>query len=384
MEGPSKALLAFTGGGLALFNRGCLTDLASTHQLVFYGINRFVTQSGYELHTTVTESSKFSWKTFSDSGLLLVLVSQDDKADDRFNEGLLGTLYDAMVFILGKASLGSQMGVLRKLLPRIYGFLDFLLDDSPLPGVELGLLDFFPSTHHEFQDSLNGFCSDIGALHGVLCIHDKVAFATASWWTLDKHTQIAMTAYLRFLGQVDAFDGPIHLPEHESAFRLMVFQLFPGVIVGAVCGGEPPLQLVLDEAILPSWDPLSKTLALYKTPKQAFRLHKWVIAVMACERQFNRAVTHVQNSALVDGLHPTKHVVAWAKHSSDLFQPDADLQDHEVQEAYIVADTHKMFALRDGQVEVYIMLENQVPQYAMKAQALDVLQQFVAHMYGTA
>lgn len=397
-------------GGIPLFTRkiGDLKPLPFAVVGTLNGVHLFSRLRGATLHSTVTRGAKVVWRTYHDSVVLLMVTCDDGASDDHLGF-LLDNVFGAMVMSVGLDAVQTIRNVdrLKRDLRGCYPMVDHLLNqldqDSCTLGDLTGIPDFLLCPESQaLQPYLESFVEEVDSLYGCLLVRGKVAVATKHWLRLSPQetTLLAMAAHAGT--KCISRDLPVYLPNSCPSVcnRLVTLQLTQGVELCLLCGPAPSLA-VLEEEVCRFWNDAFDLL------KSASSLHPRNFPI--CSSSDKKVLTfppldknilgfllvNTKRHKSLTSVHPLEDEIARTKEGkcislrrrqemlralyksvvgrhfpASLHQEQPALPggaDQAATEVYMCAETHKSYAIRTPDHQLYLLLSPSIPTFAMRS-----------------
>lgn len=230
------------------------------------GVNLYSRLKDVNLLMTSTKNSKIRWKVFKGSIVLILIVSCPPGADvehvsDAILENTLQYIFDSMIICCGlNEIMGSNVERLKKSLKKSYQLVDHylkcLLSFNRHPNLLYGAVSIIHVEPHvfEFSKSLVEYYSHELCSSSLSCLmtNGKVVAGTKGWWNQLSTSRDAFIIVNLVLSIAPSFSDDeskvkemrVFLPENspESAFRLIIAQIYPNIHLVVICGDTPSLQ----------------------------------------------------------------------------------------------------------------------------------------------
>eukprot|EP00039_Didymoeca_costata_P010043 m.134186 g.134186 ORF g.134186 m.134186 type:complete len:406 (+) comp14690_c0_seq1:144-1361(+) len=382
--GPAYLAGLTADGGVPLFTRVVGHDVpplgfASIGSL--YGISVFLEGQGAKIRVSSTTSSTVVWKTFYDR-IILILVCDCHVGHENLAEDFLDLLFFSLQLIMGESELKVASSKLMIAFREQENFqaLDVLLGSlryGTYIGPRLGLVQMaLKSEKLELQRGLHEFCNALNAHCAALFIHGYFAAGTSSWDSLSHVDRILLCAAVQSQSGSGPHELPVY-PPHDSPdvpFRLLVFDILPGVQAMALCGAEPTKEYIVENILAPVWSQVQGSLKSsceigpLELPRTVHALEQVQCIVLFCRGLGVCSTLSVQNnqSNETSQSHRAQILCSWYS-SLDL---DKDSKQHfQPKESYIVKDDYCAYMMRidhELKLDLVALLDSNVPRYAMR------------------
>lgn len=413
-RGPKMAghLAALTAdGGIPLLTRkiGDVKPLPFASVGTLNGVHLFSHLRGASLHSTTTKGAKAVWRSYHDSVVLLVVTNNDNSSDEHLNR-LLDNVFAAMVMAVGLETLQTIHNVdrLKRELRVCYPVVDHLLcqldQDACTLGDLTGVTDFILCTESQaLQHYLDTFVEEVDSLYGCLLVRGKVAVATKQWMRLTREETTLLAVAARAGTRCISRETPVYLPTSCPLVsnRLVTLQLTQGVELCLLCGPAPSLP-VLEEEVCRFWNEAFDLL------KSASSVHPRNFPL--CSTSDKKTVTlppldknilgfllvNIKKQRSLTSVHPVEDEIGRTRDgkcvslrkrqemlralyklvSSTYFTttddaegaaPNAGSSSHQATEVYMCTETHKNYALRNNDYQLYILFSSSIPTFAMRS-----------------
>ncbi|XP_037277020.2 fuzzy planar cell polarity protein-like protein [Rhipicephalus microplus] len=418
-RGPKMAghLAALTAdGGIPLLTRkiGDVKPLPFASVGTLNGVHLFSHLRGASLHSTTTKGAKVVWRSYHDSVVLLVVTNNDNSSDEHLNR-LLDNVFAAMVMAVGLETLQTIHNVdrLKRELRVCYPMVDHLLcqldQDACTLGDLTGVTDFILCTESQaLQHYLDTFVEEVDSLYGCLLVRGKVAVATKQWMRLTREETTLLAIAARAGTRCISRETPVYLPTSCPLVsnRLVTLQLTQGVELCLLCGPAPSLA-VLEEEVCRFWNeafdllktaasvhprnfPLSstsdkKTVTLPSLDKNILgfllvnmKKQRSLTSVHPVEDEIGRTkdgkcVSLRKRQEMLRALYKLVNSAYFTMTTTPVMEgttgaaPNAGSSNHQVTEVYMCTETHKNYALRNNDYQLYILFSSSIPTFAMRS-----------------
>lgn len=369
------------------------------------GVHLFSRLRGASLHSTATRGAKAVWRSYHDSVVLLVVTNNDNASDDHLNH-LLDNVFAAMVMTVGLESLQTIHNVdrLKRDLRGCYPVVDHLLcqldQDACALGDLTGATDFILCSQSQaLQNYLDSFVEEVDSLYGCLLVRGKVAVATKQWLRLTQEETTLLAIAARAGTKCISRETPVYLPTSCPLVsnRLVTLQLTQGVELCLLCGPAPSLA-VLEEEVCQFWneafDLLKAAASLHprnfplcstadKKTATFPPLDKNILGFLLINVKKQRSLTSVHPVEDEAGRSRDGKCISLRKrqemlralyklvHSTHFLAPTADEStggpSHQATEVYMCTETHKNYAIRTNDYQLYLLFSSSIPTFAMRS-----------------
>lgn len=365
------------------------------------GVHMFANTHDVQLLSTVTDDSKIIWKVFHDS-LTMILITDDDQADNCHLNHILTLVFDAMVLLCGQDELINIKNVERfkKDIKVCYPIVDKFVEqpDRMTFGDLTNAVDVIVAPENNvLQNFLDAFTEAADSPYGCLFVHGKVAVATKKWWSLAGKELVLISMLLSSLIPCSSRDVPIFLPvvSPNVPYRLLTFQLTRHVEVCVLCG--PTTHLTEQEQEVSrfwrtSYDLLRTLLQLHpRNFPGSIELDANLLGFILVNVESNKVLSSVsphEDEVSPDESMPRKkrhHILrSFYKHvvgtyfSSKVEGSEKGKSEftHVAMETYITTDTHKCYAMLSPPHQMYALYNTTVPTFAMRSVTEKTLKAF--------
>lgn len=369
------------------------------------GVHLFSRLRGATLHSTTAKGAKVVWRTYYESVVLLVVTCDDGGEGDEHLGLLLDNVFGAMVMSVGLDALRVVRNVdrLKRDLRGCYSMVEHLLSqldqDSGTLGDLTGVPDFLLCPEgHALQRYLESFTEEVDSLYGCLLVRGKMTAATRGWLRLEPQEQVLLATAARAGTKCVSRELPVFLPSScpEVCNRLVTLQLTQGVELCLLCGPAPSLS-VLEEEVCRFWNDAFDML------KSASGLHprnfplcstsdKKVASFPALDRNIlGFLLINGKKQRSLTSVHPLEDEMARPKEGKCVslrrrqemlralyrstvgrYFPSpaphyAGTPIHEATEVFMCAETHKSYAVRSGDYQLYLLFSPSMPTFAMRS-----------------
>ncbi|XP_060604076.1 protein fuzzy homolog isoform X1 [Ruditapes philippinarum] len=352
------------------------------------GVHMFAKSHDVELLSTVTDDSKIVWKSFNDS-LTLVVIAEDDNADDCHLANVLLYVFDAMIMLLGFDEVTNIKNVERfKKDARVcFPLIDRFLEDHDLLtfGDLVNAVDVIAAPENSvLQSFLDAFAECADSPYGCLLVHGKVSVATRKWWSLTSGELVLISALISSFSSCSSRDVPVFLPDASPSVphRLMTFQLTRHIEVCVLCGPSPSLA-DLEEEVGRFWRTSYESLraVLQNHPSNVPSntvLDSNLLGFLLVNVETNRCLCSVHPPSTDDEVlevHEKRHILrSYYKHVVGNFfaskiegsgKGPSDFT-HSAMDTYMTTDTHKCYAMLSPPYQIYALYNTNIPTFAMR------------------
>ncbi|KAG0420190.1 hypothetical protein HPB47_003623 [Ixodes persulcatus] len=341
------------------------------------GVHLFSRLRGATLHSTVTRGAKVVWRTYHDSVVLLVVTCDDGASDDHLGF-LLDNVFGAMVMSVGLDAVQAIRNVdrLKRDLRGCYPLVDHLLSqldqDSCTLGDLTGVADFLLCPESQaLQPYLESFVEEVDSLYGCLLVRGKVAVATKHWLRLSPQETVLLAMAAHAGTKCISRDLPVYLPNSCPTVcnRLVTLQLTQGVELCLLCGPAPSLAVLEEEKVV-AFPPLDKNILgflLINTKR-----HKSLTSVHPLEDEIARTkegkcISLRRRQEMLRVLYKSvvgRHFPVSPYQEQPAVSGGAD---HSATEVYTCAETHKSYAIRTADHQLYLLFSPSIPTFAMSS-----------------
>lgn len=263
-------------GGVPLFSRHVglpHSEQASSFATLaaLNGVNLFSRLNDANLEATATKSAKIRWKVFHGNIVLILVANASDEGGvitDKCVEHMLDMVFEALVMCCGLDELcGQNIERMKRSLKTSYPLVDHLLGQLISREAHMNILTrcvsyvYMDTTYAgEFMHGLiESFAQLAQSDFACVLLAGKLLTATKGWWSRISHTRDAASVIAMANCITPALESEMHhikelsifLPENcpNSITRLIVAQVFPEIVLVALCGESPPLDTITSEAI---------------------------------------------------------------------------------------------------------------------------------------
>ncbi|XP_058061143.1 protein fuzzy homolog [Anopheles bellator] len=232
-------------GGVPIYSkkRGDCETLPFSTIASLNGVHMFCKSKGIDLPITYLEESTVMWKEYEGT-IVMIGISRD--ITEKTLRHLLDYSYQAMVFCVGIQSIKKIKNIdrFKRELKHYYPLVDQLLEvvDSDL----FRYVDCVLCTESAgMLAKLNEFSVQIGSPFCALLVRQRIACGTEGWWDLDVVDRKLLMLLLNASATIQQ-DVPVYLPKKSPniAYRFISIPLTQGVSICALCGAEPPYDVL--------------------------------------------------------------------------------------------------------------------------------------------
>ncbi|XP_001604141.1 protein fuzzy homolog [Nasonia vitripennis] len=385
-----------SSGGIPLFVRkkgeGELMTFSKMASL--NGVHMFLKTHNVELINTDMPDTTVVWKEFKGCITLIAIASGTTK---RVIDKFLDAVFNAMILIVGLKDLEQPRSVerLKRDLRACYSIIDRLLeclDIADRTGTKTDLVDLTDcimcSENHLLQICLEGYMECLDSLYGCVLIHDCLAVATESWWSLDAIERKLLILAITAESNCTAKDLPIFLPNKSPnlAYRLVNVTLVNNVQVLALCGPTPDLPEI-ERLAIQCWRNSIETL---RTSEQCYprnfpssiSLDSAILGFLLVNYKIGKFVLsgnaqHSKNH--VSGTHRLDTIRTFYHHAVETFllpvddnsekEEEPNKSAHQfkgAKETYWCSEYHKCHALKETDHIFCVLYTSTVPTHTMR------------------
>ncbi|GBP79044.1 Protein fuzzy [Eumeta japonica] len=309
-------------------------------------------------------------------------------------ELLLSTVYDAMIFYIGKKELENLKNIdqIKRELRQCYPILDSLVEsldptavNSGHPTLVLDLIECLLCPQaQQLQQVLDNYTETIGGRWACLSIYGRVAATSSDWCQLDPR-EARLLVLISIQDGAPLRETPVFLPymSPNVAYRAVTCKLLADVYIVVVCGPTPPLSQI-DELVLACWEnyaPLIKEAKLIhpRNIPESVKFESCVLGVLVVNISSRKCVF----SCVINSRgKPTTHRLDtlrsfYVKIARDV-APELNTSSKEstetlegVLESYWCSEYHKCHARRSGNVLCCALYAATVPTHTMRLSSYD-------------
>ncbi|KAJ8672488.1 hypothetical protein QAD02_003747 [Eretmocerus hayati] len=246
-------VMCFTSsGGIPLFVRkkGDEDLIPYSKMASLNGVHMFLKSLNVELLSTDMPDTTVVWKEFRNCVTLIAIASGTTKL---VIEKFLESVFSAMILFVGLKDIEQPRSVerLKRDLSSCYPVIDGLLECLDIGDKSTNKTDLIDLTscimcseNHLLQTGLDGYMECLDSLYGCILIHNCLAVATDSWWSLDPIERKLLLLAITTDSTSTAKDMPIFLPNKSPnlAYRLVNITLVNNIRVLSLCGPNPELS----------------------------------------------------------------------------------------------------------------------------------------------
>ncbi|XP_050082425.1 protein fuzzy [Anopheles aquasalis] len=383
-------------GGVPIYSkkRGDCETLPFSTIASLNGVHMFCKSQGVDLPITYLEDSMIMWKEYEGT-IVMIGIARD--ITEKTLRHLLDYSYQALVFCVGIQSIKKIKNIdrFKRELKNYYPIVDQLL--------EVVENDFFRyvdcilcSESTSMLTKLNEFSVQIGSPFCALLVRQRIACGTEGWWDLDVIDRKLLMLLLNASSTIQQ-DVPVFLPKKSPsiAYRFISIPLTQGVSICALCGAEPPydvLQGISQQFWMSELDMLIAAEQNYaKHFPATVELDPHIIGFLLLNREqakyvMSRGVLSLNNSttATADRKQhrtdrgPTSSVASGGNHRLDIlrafFHQSVDVMEETLREGdrvinleqYWCSDYHKCHALIEGSNVLCILYTSAIPTHIMR------------------
>ncbi|XP_046367987.2 protein fuzzy homolog [Haliotis rufescens] len=384
------------GGGVPLFSRtkGDLKPLPFPVIGSLNAVHMFAENHKVDLQTTTTHGSKIAWRVYQDS-ITLIVATGDDCAADCHLAHLLDNIYNAMVLMYGSEEVGNIKNVERfkKEIKVCFNLVDALLDQACLPTFSdlTNAPDIIAGPENSIlQNFLDAFAEAAGSPYGCLLVHGKIAVATRKWWSFSPTELVLLSLLVPSMPHCSSRDVPVFLPQLSPTVphRLLTFQLLKHVEVCILTGPTPSLT-ELSQEVNRFWRASHDTLKAVRNhhPRNyppALGLDNNILGFVVVNTESPRCLCSVDFLVGDRSKHPDKILTPDRKReilrafykkvigtylSANIENSTKGPSEfpHQATETYVVCESHKCYALQEGQHQIFVIYDVSIPTFAMRS-----------------
>ncbi|XP_033752782.1 protein fuzzy homolog [Pecten maximus] len=383
-------------GGLPVFTRssGDLKPLPFPLIGSLNGVHMFGANHNVDLLSSTTDDSKVIWKVFQDS-ITLIIISQDDIADDCHMTNILKFIHQSLVLLLGKEevqNIDKNVEKFKREVKVCNNLIDHFIQapTSTTFSQLTNTVEIIAAPENTvLQNFLDAFTDAAETVYGCLLVEGKVSVATKKWWNLTANELVLLGVLVSSMSDCTSRDLPVYLPDSHPTVphRLMTFHLTKCVQVCVICGPTPTLADLEPEVVRfwkTAYDPLISVCRLH--PRNfpiTITLDPNMLGFLVVNRDTNRCLCSTSpsledRSTLGDGLNTAqrKEVLQsfYKKIVGSFFSSNIEGSElgpgeysHSPQETYITTDIHKCYAAQSGSYQIFILYTDSIPTYAMRS-----------------
>ncbi|XP_052798881.1 protein fuzzy homolog [Mya arenaria] len=380
-----------TSGGVPIFARNKIGLKSLPFPVIgsLNGVHMFANSHDVQLVSTVTDDSKILWKSFHDS-VTLIVVSEDDNADDCHLTNLLTYVFNIMVLLLGMDDVTNIRNVERfkKDVRVCFPLIDRLIEQGELLtfGDLVNAVDTIAAPENAvLQNFLDAFAECADSPYGCVLVQGKIAVATRKWWGLSARELVLLPLLVSSLSSCSSRDVPVFLPNASPTVphRLMTFQLTKGIEVCVLCGPSPSLTDLEEEVgrfWRTSYDLLRSVLQLHPANfPHTIPLDTNLLGFLLVNTETNQCLCTISPHGSDDDSledHERRHILrSYYKHVvGNFFSSKVEGSEkgpseftHVAMDTYLTTDTHKCYAMLSPPHQIYALYRPNIPTFAMRS-----------------
>ncbi|KFB38700.1 AGAP008489-PA-like protein [Anopheles sinensis] len=347
----------------------------------------FCKSQGVDLPISYLEDSMIMWKEYEGT-IVMIGIARD--ITEKTLRHLLDYSYQAMVFCVGIQSIKKIKNIdrFKRELKNYYPLIDQLLE-----VVESDLFRYVDcvlcSESMSMLTKLNEFSVQVGSPFCAILVRQRIACGTEGWWDLDVIDRKLLMLLLNASSTIQQ-DVPVYLPKKSPsiAYRFISIPLTQGVSICALCGAEPPydvLQGMSQQFWMSELDMLISAEQNYpKNFPQTVELDSHILGFLLLNREHAKYVMSraVQGTltGTAGGKHRTGTMVSGgsATHRLDIlrsfFHQSVDVMEDTLREGdrvinleqYWCSDYHKCHALIEGSNVLCVLYTSAIPTHIMR------------------
>ncbi|XP_069131818.1 protein fuzzy homolog [Argopecten irradians] len=399
-------------GGLPVFTRssGDLKPLPFPLIGSLNGVHMFGANHNVDLLSSTTDDSKVIWKVFQDS-ITLIIISQDDIADDCHMTNVLKFIHQSLVLLLGKEevqNIDKNVEKFKREVKVCNSLIDHFIQ-APVSTTFSQLTNtveiIAAPENITLQNFLDAFTDAAETVYGCLLVEGKIAVATKKWWSLTANELVLLRMLVSSMSDCTSRDVPVYLPDSHPTVphRLMTFHLTKCVQVCVICGPSPslcdlepedfghgyqeggsgarPRSTCMCDVFISQlyWIDVLLDLQPLKIKHLDVTFAKFLVVNKDTNRCLHSTSPSLEDrSTLGDGLNPAqrKEVLQsfYKKVIGSFFSSNIEGSElgpeeysHSPQETYITTDIHKCYAAQSGSHQIFILYADTIPTYAMRS-----------------
>uniref|UniRef100_A0A182J7N3 Fuzzy n=1 Tax=Anopheles atroparvus TaxID=41427 RepID=A0A182J7N3_ANOAO len=376
-------------GGVPIYSKkkGDSENLPFSTTASLNGVHMFCKSQGVDLPISYLEDSMIMWKEYEGT-IVMIGIARD--ITEKTLRHLLDYSYQAMVFCVGIQSIKKIKNIdrFKRELKNYYPLIDQLLE-----VVECDLFRYVDSVlcseSMSMLTKLNEFSVQVGSPFCAILVRQRVACGTEGWWDLDVIDRKLLMLLLNASSTIQQ-DVPVYLPKKSPgiAYRFISIPLTQGVSICALCGAEPPydvLQGLSQQFWMSELDMLISAEQNYpKNFPPTVELDGHILGFLLLNREHAKYVMcrAVQGtlSNTTGGKHRTGTLVSSgsATHRLDIlrsfFHQSVDVMEDTLREGdrvinleqYWCSDYHKCHALIEGNNVLCVLYTSAIPTHIMR------------------
>ncbi|XP_058790878.1 protein fuzzy homolog isoform X2 [Phymastichus coffea] len=361
------------------------------------GVHMFLKTHNVELINTDMPDTTVVWKEFKECIILIAIASGITK---HVIEKFLEVVFNTMILIVGLKDLEQPRSVerLKRDLRVCYPIIDTLLeclDVGDRTGTKTDLINLTDclmcSENHLLQICLDGYMERLDSSYGCVLIHDCIAVATDSWWSLNSIERKLLTLAITTENNGTARELPVFLPYKSPnlAYRLVNVTLVNNVQVLALCGPNPELAEI-ERLAIQSW---KNSMEILRTSEQcyprnfpmAITLDSGILGFLLVNFKIGKFVLSrnaQQSKNLISGTHRLDTLRTFYHYAVETFlTSDTAVKEEEIfetktinaKETYWCSEYHKCHAFKENDHIFCVLYTSTVPTHTMRLITLKTL-----------
>ncbi|KAL7296513.1 hypothetical protein TKK_0009948 [Trichogramma kaykai] len=382
-----------SSGGIPLFVRkkgnGDLMTFSKMASL--NGIHMFLKTHNIELLNTDMPDATIVWKEFHKCIILIAIANASTK---KIIDELLEAVFNTMILFIGLKDIQQPRSVerLKRDLRSCYPVIDKLLECSDIGdamGSKSDLIDLtnciMCSENHLLQVCLEGYMECLESLYGCMLIHNCIAVATNSWWSLDLIERKLLMLATTSENSSTIRQLPIFLPNKSPniAYRLVNVTLVNNIRILALCGPNPELSEI-EKLTLQIWknstDLLQASEQCYpRNLPASIILDTGILGFLLVNYKIGKYVLsrntqHLKN--FISSTHKLDTLKTFYNHTIEIFlvstseENKNDLNCNKasagMRETYWCSEYHKCHALKEADHIFCVLYSSTVPSHTMR------------------
>ncbi|XP_072939289.1 protein fuzzy homolog [Epargyreus clarus] len=401
------AIAAESGVPIFSRKRGNSENIQFSTIASLHGINMFSKCHNLSVLNTLVDNGSILWKEFCKSITLIGIVTGGLECD---LELLLSSIYDAMIFCIGKKELENlkNLDQIKRDLRQCYQIIDCLLeslDPNTVPQTML-VLDLIPSVlcpqAQQLQTVLDNYAEKVTGRWACLSIHGQLVATSTDFCELDPREARLLLLLAATQDGAPLRDTLVYLPHMSPnvAFRAVTCKLLMDVYILVICGATPALTEI-DEIVLQCWEvyaPIIKEAKLVypRNFPASINFEPCLLGILVINISKRRCVfsrhLHISNqkSRGMSGAHRMDILRTFYVTTAKDLIPQAISKDEEknnstvdalpgMVETYWCSEYHKCHAQRSGNLFCCALYAPTVPTHTTRLITGQILQELAAN-----